>query len=169
MRPLNWSHPWSRPIQYPSPMPGFMLLGDCSWKAISSWIQPQVVWYHYFCLVGAQNQIKTHHEITKSIAIPPFFPPHFPRNSPKRVFPCPVMVRTRRSPRASRTAAAGRPRWSRWSPRLRRISPRQRDGVNVNPGLINDGLLIRGGIPPIVMIQPSQLNDTFPIKQFGLY
>ena len=34
---------------------------------------------------------------------------------------------------------------------------------NVNPGLINHGLLIRGGTPPIVIIQ--YLNGTLPSKQ----
>ena len=34
---------------------------------------------------------------------------------------------------------------------------------NVNPGLINHGLLIRGGTPPIVIIW--YLNGTLPIKQ----
>ena len=34
---------------------------------------------------------------------------------------------------------------------------------NVNPGLINHGLLIRGGTPPIVIIQ--YLNGTPPINQ----
>jgi hypothetical protein len=34
---------------------------------------------------------------------------------------------------------------------------------NVNPGLINNGLLIRGGTPPIVIIQ--YLNGTPPIKR----
>ena len=34
---------------------------------------------------------------------------------------------------------------------------------NVNPGLLNPGLLIRGGTPPIVIIQ--YLNGTPPIKQ----
>ena len=39
---------------------------------------------------------------------------------------------------------------------------------NVNPGLINHGLLIRRGTPPIVIIQ--YLNGIPPINQpFGVY
>jgi hypothetical protein len=35
--------------------------------------------------------------------------------------------------------------------------------INVNPGLINHDLLIRGGTPPIVIIE--YLNGIPPIKQ----